>query len=250
MSWQNQLKGDSLFWLLENDTPGVRYLALRDLLDYPKDDATLLAAKRAAHTTGPIADILAEMDEAGFWVRPGPGYTAKYRGAPWSIIALSQLGASVEMDGRIPQACDYLLDHSLTELGQFTQKGSPSSTIDCLQGNLCYALSELGYEDPRLDLAFEWMARSVVGEGIAPAEDKQANLRYYFANCGPEFACGYNGQKSCTWGAVKIMLAFGKLPAAQKTPLIEKAIKIGADFLLSTDPALADYPNRTDGKPS
>ena len=153
MSWQNQLKGDSLSWLLEEDAPGVRYLALRDLLDYPEDSTVLLAAKEAAHTTGPIADILAEMDEAGFWVRPGPGYTAKYRGTPWSIIALSQLGASVEMDGRIHQACSYLLDHSLTKHGQFTMKGSPSSTLDCRQGNLCYALRELGYEDPRRDLA-------------------------------------------------------------------------------------------------
>lgn len=31
MSWQNQLLGDSLAWLLESDSPGVRYLAMRDL---------------------------------------------------------------------------------------------------------------------------------------------------------------------------------------------------------------------------
>ncbi len=31
MSWQTQLKGDSVAWLLEKDDPGVRYLALRDL---------------------------------------------------------------------------------------------------------------------------------------------------------------------------------------------------------------------------
>jgi len=32
MSWQDQLNGDSLSWLLEPDSPGVRYLALRDLV--------------------------------------------------------------------------------------------------------------------------------------------------------------------------------------------------------------------------
>ena len=32
MSWQNQLRGDSVSWLLEFDTPGVRYLALRDVV--------------------------------------------------------------------------------------------------------------------------------------------------------------------------------------------------------------------------
>ena len=33
MSWQEQLRGDPLPWLLEKDVPGVRYLALRDMLD-------------------------------------------------------------------------------------------------------------------------------------------------------------------------------------------------------------------------
>ncbi len=28
MPWRDQLRGDSLSWLLEPDTPGVRYLAL------------------------------------------------------------------------------------------------------------------------------------------------------------------------------------------------------------------------------
>ena len=66
MSWQNQLQGDSLTWLLEEDVPGVRYLAMRDLLDYPFDDPDLLTARKAAHIDGPIAAILDEMDETGY----------------------------------------------------------------------------------------------------------------------------------------------------------------------------------------
>ena len=50
------------------------------------------------------------------------------------------------------------------------------------------------------------------------------------------------------------MLAFGKLPALKKTPMIERAIKMGIDFLFSKDPALADYPlgysARPTGKPN
>src|SRR5690242_3810683 len=61
MSWQNQLDGDPLAWLLAPDSPGVRYLALRDLLDMPSDNAELRAAAQAAHTEGPIAAILAHM---------------------------------------------------------------------------------------------------------------------------------------------------------------------------------------------
>lgn len=250
MTWQNQIKGDPLAWLVEQDSPNVRYLALRDLMDCPVDDRELLTEQAATYTEGPIASILAEMDDEGYWVKPGPGYSPKYRATVWSIIALSQLGAAVEMDERINRACAYLLDHALTKGGHFTMTGTPSGTIDCLQGNLCAALVDLGYEDPRLDMAFEWMARSVSGEGVAPVEDRQAPVRYYAGNCGPKFACGFNNKQSCAWGAVKVMLAFSKLSTKQQTPLIERAMKTGVDFLLSTDPVLADYPTGSGKNPS
>lgn len=73
MPWQDQLKGNSLSWLLTPDSPGVRYLALRDLLDCREDDPELSAARQAAHTQGPIAAILAEMNPAGYWVAPLSG---------------------------------------------------------------------------------------------------------------------------------------------------------------------------------
>ncbi len=33
MSWKNQLRSDSLPWLLEFENPGIRYLALRMCLN-------------------------------------------------------------------------------------------------------------------------------------------------------------------------------------------------------------------------
>lgn len=250
MAWQDQLKGDSLSWLLEVETPEVRYLALRDLLERPKSDADLRTACEAAHRQGPIATVLAAMHEEGYWVEPGPGYNPKYRSTVWSILLLAQLGASVEEDGRIAPACAYLLDHVLAEGGQFSTTGAPSGTVDCLQGNLAWALLELGYDDPRLESAFEWMARSVTGEGLASSEERRATARYYAAKCGPDFACGANNRLSCAWGCVKVMLAFGKWPKERRTPLVERAIQRGVDFLFSVDPAEATYPTGYSTKPS
>ncbi len=243
MPWLDQVQGRPLDWLFESESPGARYLALRDLAESSPGSRELQAARRAAHEQGPIPQILGAMDPAGFWMRAGPGYNPKYRSTVWSLIMLAQLGASVDEDRRIEKACAYLLDHALTPAGQFTATGAPSGTIDCLQGNLCWALLEMGCRDSRMDLAFEWMARSVTGEGVAPAGDKQAPLRYYAYKCGPGFACGVNEKLACAWGADKVMLAFGRLPAGRRTPLIKRAIKRGVDFLLSTDPSLADYPS-------
>jgi hypothetical protein len=244
-----RLNADAIPWLLEPDAPGVRYLALRDLLQRPADDPELAAARKAAHTEGPIATVLANMNPEGWWVKPGPGYNPKYRSIDWSLLLLAQLGASLTEDGRIATACAYLLDHALASGGQFSLTGPPSGTVDCLQGNLCWALLELGCQDPRLDTAFEWMARSVTGEGVAPATDKEAPVRYYAYKSGPGFACGYN-DFACAWGAVKVMLAFGRLPPARRTPLIERAITRGVEFLFSVDPATAAYPTRGGAKPN
>ncbi len=156
----------------------------------------------------------------------------------------------MEEDKRIARACQYILDHALAPGGQFTASGAASGTADCLQGNLCWALLELGCGDPRLDTAFEWMARSVTGEGIAPITDRQATVRYYAGKCGPTFACGSNNKLPCAWGAIKVMLAFSRLPAKKRTPVIKRAIKHGVDFLFSTDPAKADYPSGWSSKPS
>jgi hypothetical protein len=250
MSWQERLKGDSLSWLLESESPEIRYLALRDLLERPKTDFELRTACKAAHQEGPIARVLSQMDKTGFWVEPGPGYNPKYRSTVWSMILLAQLGAQLEEDERIFQACHYLLEHGFVKSGQFSTSGAPSGTIDCLQGNLCLALLELGCEDARLEKAFEWMARSVTGEGMASSEDRQAALRYYAGKCGPTFACGANNRLPCAWGAAKVMLAFSRLAKVNRTPLIERAIQQGIEFLFSKDPATADYPCGYSDKPS
>ncbi len=252
-NWKKQLKADPTDWLLEEDLPGVRYLALRDIVD--ADDKEIQAARRIAHREGPIAEVLSEMDKEGFWERPGAGYSPMYTHTVWAVILLAQLGAAIDTDERLTTACAYILNHSLTKYGHFTTRGSPSSTLQCLQGNLCYSLLELGCTDPRLDKAYELMARIVTGEGIAPMTDRKAPLRYYSGDlCGPGFACGGTNREPCAWGAVKIMIAFGKLPVEKRTPLMNDAIQAGVDFLFSKDPARADYPlgfsTKPTGKPS
>lgn len=251
MIWKTQLRDDSLGWLLRSDHPGVRYLALRNLLDLSPDDRKLKSARKSAHREGAIAAVLSHMEKDGYWVKSGSGYNPKYRSTVWSIILLAQLGASVDEDKRIALACNYLLDH-MAEGGQFTSttSGAPSGTIDCLQGNLLWSLMELGCEDPRMENAYEWMARTVTGEGIAPVQDKDAPVRYYAYKCGPTFACGVNGNLPCAWGGVKVMLALSKVPEKKRTPLIQRAIQQGVDFIFSIDPVTAKYPMRVEGKPN
>jgi hypothetical protein len=250
MSRHDQLKGDSLSWLLESDSAGVRYLALRDLGGGQRDGARLESAREAAYSTGAMAGILKRMHSQGYWIKAGAGYSPKYRSTVWSLILLAQLGAHVTHDKRIARACAYYLDHALLPGGQISNSDTPASTIDCLQGNMLWALVTMGFDDERLDKAYEWMARTVTGEGIAPLADRKAEVRYFAHKCGPLFACGANKKLPCAWGGTKVMQAFSVWPAKKRTPLIRRAIQQGADFLLDADPATANYPSGHGGGPS
>lgn len=250
MHWQEYLRGDPIPWLLEEGDPDVAFLTMRDLLDIPANDPELLALKKKAYSIGPIPYLLNQMDPQGFWKKPGPGYSPKYQSTVWTLILLAQLGACADMDDRIRKACKYFLDHAVNDQGQVSYNGAPSGTIDCLQGNMLAAFQDLGFRDARIDLAFEWMARSVTGEGVASNTDREAPLRYYRYKCGPLFTCGANNKLPCAWGAAKVMLAFVKLPPQKHTPLIDQAIQAGIDFLFSVNPAGAEWPIRTGSKPS
>ncbi|GMQ78845.1 MAG: hypothetical protein BMS9Abin02_1385 [Anaerolineae bacterium] len=76
MTWEKMLNGDSMSWLLESDSPGVRYLALRDLVGLEDNDPVLAAAMNRAHEEGPIDQIFPNMNNDGYWVEPGPGCTS------------------------------------------------------------------------------------------------------------------------------------------------------------------------------
>jgi hypothetical protein len=235
-------------WLLEPDAknPGVRFFALRDLLDSAADDAEVIAARAAIMQTGPVPKILAQQQPEGYWVRPGAAYSTKYRGTPWQLIQLDRLGADPK-DPRVRAACEYELQHGQAATGGFSSFGGksvgpppPSLVIHCLHGNLLAALINLGYlDDERVQNAIAWQTNSITGEDPAFAY-------YASGTSGPGFACVSNRWLPCAWGANKALRALLAVPESRRTPAVERALQTGAEFLLSSDPALADYP-RTGG---
>ncbi len=246
MSWMNFVKNGTLDWLLEKDSrnPSVRYCALRELLDQPEDDADVRSAFQGVMARGPVPLILASQEPQGFWIEPGPGYLPKYTSTVWEIIFLAQLGANVS-DVRVRKGCDYLLDHARGTYGGFSMSATPSGAVHCLQGNLCAAVSDLGLEeDERVLRAAQWMACSVTGDACTDAQGNTAPVHYYRSGIsGPGMACSANDHQPCAWGAVKVALGLSRVPKAKRTPEMEKAAASCVDFLLSVDPATADYPH-------
>jgi hypothetical protein len=245
----------------------VRYFALRDLLDRPADDPEVIEARAAINTSHPVKAILDAQYPEGHWVKPGPGYSPKYRSTVWQVIFLDQLGADGS-DPRIRAACEYVLSHTQAPSGGFGSSARidaphppDSSIIHCLNGNLLRAMLDFGFDnDERVQHAIEWQARSITGDGFAPvsqslpsaytkrrrvASTKQtsAAFNYYKSGTtGPGFACVANYGQPCAWGAIKALRALAHVPESARTPQVKKAIRVGVEFLLSRDLAKAAYP--------
>ena len=136
-SWKTLLNKDPVPWLLEKDTeqPAVRYFTLRDILDTKENDKELKEAHEAVMSSGPVPAILNAQNSEGYWLKPGAGYSPKYKSTVWQIIFLAQLGADGS-DKRVKTGCEYLFSHTMAKNGVFTYNGSPSTFIHCLAGNL------------------------------------------------------------------------------------------------------------------
>lgn len=233
------LNDDPIPWLLERDkeNPSIRYFVLRDLMERPEDDPELCQAKEEIMTLGPIPVILNAQHPEGYWARPGGGYSPSYRTTFWQIIFLAELGADSKNE-RVQRGCEYLMSHNIAANGAFamSKQPVPSSVVHCFNGDPLYALLRLGCaSDQRVRTALEWQVQAIIGKG---------QLRYFKSGTsGPGFACGYNQRKPCAWGATKALKALKTIPQDQRTSAIQHAIDIGTEFLLSCDPAVADYPN-------
>ena len=206
------------------------------------DDPEVLEAGAAVMQTGPVPAILDAQEPEGYWTKPGPGYSPKYRATVWQLLRLDKLGADPS-DLRVRAACAYVLAHTPTVHGGFGASGAeagpppPSSAIHCLNGNLLSALVRLGWlHDPRVQRAIAWQASAITGEDAAFPFFKSRTS-------GPGFACGVNGGLPCAWGANKAIAALLAIPGRERTAAVERALDAGAEFLLSRDPAEADYPS-------
>jgi hypothetical protein len=230
--WQKYVRGNPLPWLLEEENPSVRYFALRDLVHRPADDAELLATRSAIMTSRPVREILDAQYPEGYWIKPGRGYSPKYRATVWQLMFLADLGATA--NEAVGRACRFVLEHSfLSDQALFSATKAGTGTIVCLNGNLLRSLHQLGYGDhPTVRAVSDSLARTIVEDGFKCRANASHRARK-------------ETWLPCAWGATKALRAFAQMPHRQRSPVVKQAVGRGLDFLLSRDPAVADYPSGT-----
>jgi hypothetical protein len=226
------LKADPIPWLLEQDNPSVRHFALADLLDRSQDDAEVIASRKAIVTSEPVRGILDAQYPEGYWVKPGRGYSPKYRATIWQVMLLADLG--VPPSQAIDRACRFVLENSyLHEQGLFSATKAGTGTVNCLNGNLLRALIRLGYSShPAVQKVSQSLAERIARDGfVCRANTTSAGDRTTWL--------------PCAWGAVKALHAFALVPAEKHSSAMSKTVARGVDLLLSRDLSVSDYPSRS-----
>jgi len=201
----------ALNWLLEDEQPSIRYLALTGLLGRAEQDEDVRAARKSVGTRGWASEILAKQSPDGAWAGRARLYAPKYLSTNWMLLVLADLGLRRD-DPRISKACDLWIRAFSKEDGGFGADGTSRSHL-CIVGNTARALVKFGYsEHPKVRSALEWMVKNSAEKG--------------------GWSCYGSGRNLDSW---EPMSAFAAYPKQKWTKGMKQAVEKGAEFYLERE---------------
>ena len=166
-------------WLLEAQTPTIRYLTLTRLLGLDVQAAEAQAAALEMRTQGPIPAILAGQAADGSWTGENNFYTHKFFSSHWSMLLLAELHADTNLPG-IQRGASSILERTTRQVTRPNWLIGEHG-LTCFWANVMRYCLHAGFEnDERLSLIID----HVVSDGL-----------------GFDWRCEYNGEQPCAWGS-------------------------------------------------
>ncbi len=224
------LNSDPRPWLLEDNNPSVRYLALTGLMGKSVKHPSVKKAKRDIMKTGPVPTILFKQADGGYWDTAEDFYVrAKYRGTVWQLLILAKLFADAD-DLQVRRAGEFVLEWSQDrESGGFAYRGNGkgglhTAVLPCLTGNMLFSLVRLGFlDDPRIKRGLNWIGKNFRADD---GDNQPPDIWPYerFEQCW--------GKHTCHMGLVKMLKAITEVPEYKRTPELRQAVATGAEHLL------------------
>lgn len=213
-------------WLLSAQTPTIRYLTGRNLLNLSDTDPQVIAARQAIMTEGPVPAIFARQTATGHWANEHSYYTPKYLSTHWSLLLLTELCVD-PTDERFQRGVDYMLSTTANEMRRLLE--TQGRGFSCFWGNLLrYALCAGYTDDPRVQALIEYAVRDITDE-----------------HC----RCRHNGGHSCAWGLVHMVWGLAALTPECRSADVQSAIQSALVFLLDSFSLVeANYPTSDQGK--
>ena len=201
----------ALDWLLEENQPSIRYLALTQLLGKSPTDSVVREARARIPSTGWVSEILSRRDPAGWWVGGARLYQPKYLSTNWMLLILSDLGVDRTLPS-VRRSCELWIRRFATPDGSFGLDGGKKGHL-CLAGNTARALIKFGYEDhPAVRRALDWLVRT--------------------ANPLGGWSCWGSGRNLDSWEGLS---AFAVYPRSKWTPAMKECVEKGCEFFLERE---------------
>ncbi len=216
------MDGSLTEWLLRAETPSIRFITLRDLMERPAGDASLRQAAQDVAASGPAAAILAAQQSEGYWFTRRNYYSPKYRSTHWSMLLLTELQVAPS-EPRLTKGADFMLSIRTDKSSPRTSMGKQKES--CFWGNLLRYVAHAGLQnDPRVERVID----DLTSRGL------QDN-----------WVCVHFGDR-CPWGVLRALWGLVALPSQLRTSEVNASIESGLRFLLEEHDFLAGkYPRRS-----
>ncbi|MCA9330894.1 hypothetical protein KC957_02505 [Candidatus Saccharibacteria bacterium] len=214
-------------WLLDAQTPSIRYLTCRDILTQAEDHPQRLAHQKDIMQEGPVPAILAQQTKSGQWPNEHSYYTPKYFSTHWSMMLLAELWIDPKNE-QFQRSVDYMLSATHTSVkNQLDHSSQPA--LGCLWGNILRYVAHSGQiEDTRAQILIEHALYDVSHR-----------------HC----TCRINDFKACAWGVLRTLWGLSALPHSERTDDFHHAIDTALAFLLEDfELVKANYPTANDSK--
>jgi hypothetical protein len=207
-------------WLVEPESPSIRYRTLVELLEHSPTDAEVQACKNQFAASPPVRTLLDTMHPDGYWLQTNPrtrevvGKGVKYGAYGTAHYCLSYL-AELGMDRRHP----HVAKAAERYLSLQQRDGDFYRHFSCLLGYNIRTFTLLGYrEDPRVQSSIDLLLNTERQDGGYLCDMHEGKYKT-------------KSVKSCIRGSVKVLLAFSHLPEYWCHARIQKLVH----YFLSRD---------------
>ena len=211
MKLPTRLNGDAVPWLLHSESPSVRYWALTDILDRPRDDPEIRKVRAAIPRQPLVKELFALQHTQGHW---GPEEAKPYtaQGAVAALTLLHML--ALTPDKRTASGCDSFLRFSQHQDGGLSMTRTlRSGVFPCTTGEHLPFLVHFGFaDDRRVRSAFAFLIEDM--------------------SRGNALNCGRYQHRDCLWAAIAALNGLAVLPSDMRSAQSAKVVKRLADALL------------------
>ena len=211
---------ETISWLLNSQTPSIRYLALTKLLHKPSSDPEVLSTRALIPISNPVKAIFSKQDAGGFWISNRHDYSPKYRSSHWTMFLLTELAVPPEFPA-MQKGSAFLLNRNISSF-PYSYKDKGEGLFGCFWGNwLRYQLYCGRLDDPSVQHVIQATCKDILRLG----------------------KCRYNYDLPCAWAVVRDLYGLAPIQKNQRSAKVENAIKRGIQFLIEDyDLLSANYP--------